>query len=28
MAEDVLSADEWDHVRRLWQEALAAVLPA
>jgi len=28
MAEDVLSADEWDHVRRLWREALAAVLPA
>ena len=28
MAEDVLSADEWDHVRRLWQEALAAVPPA
>jgi regulator of cell morphogenesis and NO signaling len=28
MAEDVLSADEWDQVRRLWREALAAVLPA
>jgi regulator of cell morphogenesis and NO signaling len=28
MAEDVLSADEWDHVRRLWREALAAALPA
>jgi len=28
MAEDVLSADEWDDVRRLWREALAAVLPA
>jgi Uncharacterized conserved protein len=28
MAEDALSADEWDHVRRLWREALAAVLPA
>jgi len=28
LAEDVLSADEWDHVRRLWREALAAVLPA
>ena len=28
MAEDVLSADEWNHVRRLWREALAAVLPA
>jgi regulator of cell morphogenesis and NO signaling len=28
MAEDVLSADEWDQVRRLWNEALAAVPPA
>lgn len=28
MAEEVLSADEWDHVRRLWLEALAAMLPA
>jgi iron-sulfur cluster repair protein YtfE (RIC family) len=28
MAEDLLSADEWDQVRRLWQEALAAGLPA
>jgi regulator of cell morphogenesis and NO signaling len=28
MAEEVLSADEWDQVRRLWREALAAVLPA
>ena len=28
MAGDVLSADEWDHVRRLWREALAAALPA
>jgi hemerythrin-like domain-containing protein len=25
MAEDVLSADEWSQVRRLWTEALAAV---
>ena len=28
MAEDVLSADEWDDVRRLWREALAAIPPA
>jgi iron-sulfur cluster repair protein YtfE (RIC family) len=28
MAEGVLSADEWDQVRRLWNEALAAVQPA
>ena len=26
MAEDMLSADEWDQVRRLWAEALAAVI--
>ena len=28
MAEDLLSAEEWDQVRRLWQEAVAAVPPA
>jgi regulator of cell morphogenesis and NO signaling len=28
MAEDVLSAEEWDQVRRLWREAQAAVSPA
>jgi regulator of cell morphogenesis and NO signaling len=28
MVEDVLSADEWAQVRRLWNEALAAVPPA
>jgi iron-sulfur cluster repair protein YtfE (RIC family) len=28
MAEDVLSAEEWDQVRRLWNEALAAVQSA
>jgi hypothetical protein len=28
MAEDMLSADEWDQVRGLWTEALAAMLPA
>ena len=26
MADDILSADEWDQVRRLWAEALAAVI--
>jgi hypothetical protein len=28
MADDMLSADEWDQVRGLWTEALAAMLPA
>lgn len=28
MAENLLSAEEWDQVRRLWKEASAAVLPA
>ena len=28
MAEDLLGADEWDQVRQLWREALAAALPA
>jgi hemerythrin-like domain-containing protein len=28
LAEQALSAEEWDQVRQLWKEALAAVLPA
>jgi hypothetical protein len=27
MAEGMLGEEEWDDVRRLWKEALAAVLP-